>query len=74
MRYARTEHRLSCVIADNGRGIPAEFTDRPGIAVGLGLSAINERVLMLGGTLEIFSQENAGTEIRFSVPLAQNNI
>ncbi len=69
----RSDHRLSCVIADNGRGIPAEFTDRPGGAVGLGLSAINERVLMLGGTLEIFSQENAGTEIRFSVPLAMNS-
>ena len=41
--------------------MPAEFTDRPGGAVGLGLPAINERVLMLGGTLEISSHENAGT-------------
>jgi PAS domain S-box-containing protein len=66
----RTDYRLSCVIADNGRGMPVEFAERSGGTVGLGLPAINERVLMLGGTLEIFSHENAGTEIRFNVPLA----
>jgi PAS domain S-box-containing protein len=69
----RSDHHLTCLIADNGRGMPAESMDRSGAAVGLGLPAINERVLMLGGTLEIFSQENSGTEIRFSVPLANKN-
>ena len=68
----RSDHHLTCLIADNGRGMPAESADRPGAAIGLGLPAINERVLMLGGTLEIFSQENSGTEIRFSVPLTNS--
>jgi PAS domain S-box-containing protein len=69
---ARTNHRLSCCITDNGRGMPPEFTDRSGGSMGLGLPAINERIVMLGGTLEISSQEDTGTEIRFTVPL-QNN-
>ena len=69
----RSDHHLTCLVADNGRGMPAESMDRSGAAVGLGLPAINERILMLGGTLEIFSQEDSGTEIRFSVPLANKN-
>jgi len=35
----------------------------------MGFAAISERVLMLGGTLEISSHEDAGTRIQFTVPL-----
>jgi PAS domain S-box-containing protein len=73
VEVVRTENRLSFSIADNGRGLPAEFKDRPGGTGGLGLPSINERILMLGGTLKIFSQEDAGTQIEFTVPLQKNN-
>ena len=53
--------------------MPIEYLERPGGVVGLGLPAISERVLMLGGTLEISSNENTGTEIQFTVPLANRN-
>jgi signal transduction histidine kinase len=65
----RSDYRLSFSIADNGRGFPTEFTDRSAGSVGLGLPAISERVLMLGGTLEISSHEDAGARIQFTVPL-----
>ena len=72
IEVVRTDHRLSFSIADNGRGFPTEFTDRSAGAVGLGLPAISERILMLGGTLEISSQEDSGTRIQFTVPLPKN--
>ncbi len=72
IKVARTDHHLSFSIADNGSGFPTEFTDRSAGSVGLGLPAISERVLMLGGTLEISSQEDAGARIQFTVPLRKH--
>ena len=73
VEVVRSDHYLTCRIADNGRGMPTEYTERPGGMAGLGLSAISERVVMLGGTLEVSSKENAGTEIQFTVPLENRN-
>lgn len=66
--------RVSFRIADNGRGFDLEnvlsrdLTDR-----GLGLATMEERVRMLGGSLEIKSREDQGTEIFFSVPIRKND-
>jgi PAS domain S-box-containing protein len=73
VNIARTNNRLTFSIADNGKGFKSGAAmeisyENPGI----GLSAINERILMLGGTLEILSQEDSGTRIQFAVPLSKN--
>jgi PAS domain S-box-containing protein len=59
-------------VDDNGRGfymdhILSKDTSRRG----LGLTAIEERVRMLGGTLEISSQEGQGTSITIVVPVRE---
>jgi PAS domain S-box-containing protein len=57
-------------IKDNGKGfdvnrvLAGDSSQR-----GLGLSAMEERVYMLGGSLEIWSQEGRGTRISFTVPI-----
>jgi signal transduction histidine kinase len=61
---------VAFLVEDNGRGfdpqkiINENITDR-----GLGLTAMDERARMLGGTLNIWSQEGQGTKITFTVPI-----
>jgi signal transduction histidine kinase len=56
-------------VEDNGGGfnVPEVFSKDPG-EKGLGLSAMHERARMLGGSLEVWSQEGMGTRITFEVP------
>jgi PAS domain S-box-containing protein len=57
-------------VADNGCGFDTSrihSLDDPNR--GLGLAAMEERVWMQGGTLEIISRENQGTRIAFTLPL-----
>ena len=56
-------------VEDNGGGFNVQevFSKDPG-EKGLGLSAIYQRARMLGGSLDIWSQEGIGTRITFEVP------
>jgi PAS domain S-box-containing protein len=58
-------------IEDDGKGFRVQeaFMKNPGIK-GLGLTAMHERIRMLGGLIHILSHEGAGTKIFFSVPLS----
>jgi PAS domain S-box-containing protein len=57
-------------VEDNGRGfnVREAFSKDPG-KKGLGLAAMYERTRMLGGSIDIWSQEGVGTRITFTVPL-----
>jgi nitrate/nitrite-specific signal transduction histidine kinase len=55
-------------IRDDGTGIDAKYLDRGGRAGHWGLPGMRERAKTLGGRLEIWSQERAGTEVELTVP------
>jgi PAS domain S-box-containing protein len=56
-------------VVDDGLGFDLErVIGREAAKKGLGLAALEERVHMLGGTLEIRAQENLGTKILITVP------
>ena len=56
-------------VEDNGKGFDVEkVTSRNTAIKGLGLAGINERVQMMGGSMEISSQIGIGTKIAFMVP------
>ena len=55
---------LTAVVADDGRGFDAAST-----GVGVGLSAMRERVEGLGGGIEVDSRPGAGTTVTVKVPL-----
>ncbi len=65
VQLSRSAHELSLSIEDDGKGLPP---GRPGRPKTFGLLGMRERAAMLGGNLEIQSQENAGTCIRVTIP------
>jgi CheY-like chemotaxis protein len=77
----REKSRVWATVRDNGSGIPADrlervfdpfFTTKPaGQGSGLGLSISHGIVQQHGGTVEIESEEGAGTLVRVSIPAAR---
>jgi PAS domain S-box-containing protein len=60
--------RVSIVVEDNGQGFDLQqilSLERRGI----GIAAMQERMRILGGTLDVWSQEGSGTQINGSIPV-----
>jgi len=66
----KQDGRVFFRVKDDGKGFDVKevFGKDPG-KKGLGLAAMYERARMLGGSLDIWSQEGAGTKITFTVSL-----
>jgi signal transduction histidine kinase len=61
---------VSFQVEDNGSGFnPEEVESRPPTSKSLGLAAMHERARMLGGLLDISSQQGRGTTIALSIPV-----
>ena len=66
----KEEKRVFFLVEDDGIGFDvAEQDVLDSTEKGMGLSAMDERVRMLGGQLEVYSQRNQGTTISFIVPI-----
>lgn len=60
--------QVTLAVQDNGRGItPGEMAKRSS----LGLLGMRERVLSLGGSIDIEGRQGTGTLVRVSVPVSQ---
>jgi len=55
---------VALIVADDGRGMPAELP--PATA---GIAGMRERALLVGGRLSIESRSGEGTVVRFTVPV-----
>jgi signal transduction histidine kinase len=55
--------RLRISVADDGRGF------RPAVDAGLGILGMRERVMRLGGTLDLKSEPGKGTVLSFELPV-----
>jgi len=63
--------QVTFVVADNGKGFTVEeVLGRNHTRRGMGLMAMKERARMMGGTLEIWSQEGEGTRIALMIPIS----
>jgi signal transduction histidine kinase len=67
---ARRDHELVLTIQDNGRGLPAGVVEsfEAGMAPGVGLAGMRERLAEFGGTLNVESSPS-GTIVRASIPV-----
>jgi PAS domain S-box-containing protein len=62
----KEDKKLHFSIEDNGKGFDADqVLAAPSASKGMGLAAMDERIRMLGGSLEVWSQEGLGTKISF---------
>jgi two-component system NarL family sensor kinase len=66
-----TNHEAILVVQDDGKGIAREELERfrSGLAAGIGLAGMRERLAELGGTLEMHS-EGSGSILRATLPTA----
>lgn len=71
----KQDDRVLFSIEDDGKGfnIKEVFSKDPG-KKGLGLSAIYERIRMLGGFIDMWSQEGKGTKVTFTIPLSKGAV
>jgi len=60
---------VQCTVRDNGCGFDEDQLDAPGATSHWGLASMRDRMLMVGGELEITSAPGEGTEVRARVPL-----
>ena len=58
--------RVNFVIQDDGKGFDTDKVLHQ--AEGLGMVAMEERLSMVGGTFEVWSQKGEGTKLFFSIP------
>jgi len=64
--------RMSFSVEDDGTGFNvAQAVASVQSEKGLGLTIMKERVQMLGGTFDLWSEEGKGTRVTFSVPLEE---
>ena len=64
------EHGLRVRIRDNGKGIDPEILGRDHAAGHWGVRGMRERAKLVGGSLEIWSQLDTGTEVELNIPAA----
>jgi signal transduction histidine kinase/ligand-binding sensor domain-containing protein len=64
------EHRLRVRIGDNGTGLDPALLNRDHKSGHWGFRGMRERAELVGGTLEVWTQLNVGTEIDLSIPAA----
>lgn len=70
VKINKGEKRVFFLVKDDGIGFDVEEQDAlDHTEKGMGLSAMDERVRMLGGQLEVSSQKNQGTTISFIIPI-----
>jgi signal transduction histidine kinase/streptogramin lyase len=66
IRYG--DRQLQLRVADDGKGIDTQFLGERRPAGHWGLAGMRERAELIGGSLEVWSELGAGTEVELSMP------
>jgi signal transduction histidine kinase len=69
LEVTRDRHFVYIEVKDNGKGMERGSTDHDRPGKGIGLRSIQDRVALLGGSLEIESAPGKGTLITIRLPL-----
>ncbi|MFL6463716.1 MAG: sensor histidine kinase, partial [Bryobacteraceae bacterium] len=73
VKIERVDDQVRVEISDRGRGVPAErLSSLDGSSSGVGVRGMQERMLQLGGTLNMTS-DSEGTTVTATLPIALRN-
>lgn len=68
----KSDDTITFSVEDDGEGFDAERTGMsPRPEKGIGLSIMKERVQILGGSLDLWSEKGKGTRVTFTIPLGK---
>ena len=68
------EEAIELIVEDNGRGFdPSKENPSDGKGLGLGVFGMQERVDLVGGTLDIRGDRNPGTRVHAWIPLSDHS-
>ena len=71
----RQDSKVTFSVEDDGKGFDSkEIAVKDAFERGLGLATMDERVRMIGGNLDLWSQEGRGTRITFSIPVGAGEV
>jgi PAS domain S-box-containing protein len=71
----REEGRVIFAVQDNGSGFETdEVLASGGAQAGIGIPSMQERMRMIGGSLEILSRKGEGTRVSFVVPVETRDV
>jgi signal transduction histidine kinase len=76
IRLAILDGSINLFVRDHGKGIPAALLkqfESTHTGTGIGLAGIRERMIELGGTMELSSDDAGGTTVEVSVPLPKDS-
>ncbi len=65
----RQGDRVAIVVSDNGKGFDMQPALENNFQRGVGIRAIEERLRLLGGSLDIWSQQGSGTRFTYNIPI-----
>jgi signal transduction histidine kinase len=69
------DHRVVFSIEDDGEGFdPDQVMRKDAFEKGFGLTTLNERVGIMGGTLDLWSRKGEGTRITFNIPIENRGV
>jgi signal transduction histidine kinase len=76
IRLAILDGSINLFVRDHGKGIPAALLkqfESTHTGTGIGLAGIRERMIELGGTMELSSDDAGGTTVEVGVPLPKDS-
>lgn len=71
LRVHRSPSKIRVIVEDNGKGFPPSFNSKWGQLKGFGLFSIRERLLPIGGNIQIYSEPDKGATIILEAPLKE---
>jgi signal transduction histidine kinase len=71
VRLEQKDHRLVLIVQDDGRGMAGDGREPSGTEAEdrLGIRGMEERASVIGGLLQITTEEKLGTTVHLTVPL-----